>query len=73
MAMWTVHRHPSINSAFAVVSDEGAWVEQGNPTTGQREIRPFVSPDQAWAHARALAREASPHGLERTVEVRIKG
>ena len=72
MAVWTVQRHPTNNRAFAVISGEGAWVEHINPDTRLREVRPFATSDQAWAHARALAREASPHGLERTVEIRLK-
>lgn len=72
MAAWTVVRHPTSHREFAVVSDEGAWVEDINPTTRLRDVRPFPTSSQAWAHAQGLAREASPEGLERTVEIRMR-
>jgi hypothetical protein len=69
MAMWTVRRHPSVNRAFAVISDEGAWVEYNSPETNLREVRPFRSSAQAWAYVRILSNEVRAESEPGTAHV----
>jgi hypothetical protein len=58
-----------VNRAFAVISDEGAWVEHNNPETKLREVRPFRSSDQAWAYAQSLGNEVRAESEPGTARV----